>query len=416
MTEVPKIVRERLRIAELGRGSAQEHPEADVLTAFAEQALSQADRESVLGHLAVCAECREVIALAVRVPEAMPQGAETATETIATEAVREPVLLRPHRNWFAWANLRWAALAAGVAVAIFAVQLGLEHHGKPAGPVAVAKRADTSSASAGPAAQFASQPMPERSVQANAKAGEAKSNGLPASAKPASRMLAGRVGALAADKPAARVATPGKEETAPVVNSPASGAPGSANETVEVSTTSQEVSTLFGSDMVAQGQALSIERAKPALDETAAGEAVKKDAAAGRGPSASRASGMFATQAALPSAPTLKQGTAWAISAGVLQRSLDGGLTWQTALKGEHSWLCYATRGQEVWAGGSAGALQHSDDGGASWKEIAVSTQGQSLASDVIQIDLQDPAGIALTTANHQTWSSADDGKTWTKK
>jgi len=406
MTEVPKIVRERLRVAELGRGSTQEHPEADVLTAFAEQALSQADRESVLGHLALCADCREVMALAVPVPEVMPQGAETVPETIATEAVREPVLLRPRRSWFAWANLRWAALAAGVAVAIFAVQLGLEHHGKPAGPVAVAKRADTSSASAGPTAQFASESAPELSLQANEKAGEAKSNGLPASAKPASRMLAGRAGVLAANKPAARVTMPGKEETAPVVNRPASGAPGSANETVEVATTSQEVSTLFGSDMVAQGQTLSIERAKPALDDTAAG----------RGPSASRASGMFATQAALPSAPTLKQGTAWAISAGVLQRSLDGGLTWQTALKGEHSWLCYATRGQEVWAGGPAGALQRSDDGGASWRAIAVSTQGQSLASDVIQIDLQDPAGIALTTANHQTWSSTDDGKTWTKK
>ena len=102
------------------------------------------------------------------------------------------------------------------------------------------------------------------------------------------------------------------------------------------------------------------------------------------------------------------------IAAGVLKRSLDGGRNWQTALEGEHPWLCYATHGLEVWAGGQAGALQHSNDGGANWSSIPVTAHGQSLSSDVIRIDVQYPR-IGLTTSNNETWSSPDGGMTWGK-
>ncbi len=65
MTDVPKIVHSRLRAATPEREAMERaHPEADVLTAFAEQALSAAERESVLQHLTLCGDCRDVIALA----------------------------------------------------------------------------------------------------------------------------------------------------------------------------------------------------------------------------------------------------------------------------------------------------------------------------------------------------------------
>jgi len=157
---------------------------------------------------------------------------------------------------------------------------------------------------------------------------------------------------------------------------------------------------------MARGQALSVEKAKPPLDETVAGHAGKT--ATAHAPIA------FASLAALPPA-TLKQGTLWMISAGLLKRSFDGGRSWQTALEGEHAWLCYAAHEQEVWAGGRAGALKHSNDGGASWSSIAVIAHGQSLNSDVIRIDVQYPK-LALVTANHEMWSSSDSGNTWEKK
>src|SRR5208282_1428090 len=120
MTEVPKIVYDRLRAARPERAlpdralPERTHPDADLLTAFAEQALAATERDGVLEHLAFCGDCREVIALAL--PAADIVAAPIATET----AVRAtPVPAKSERNFltaFAWPSLRWAALAAGVAV------------------------------------------------------------------------------------------------------------------------------------------------------------------------------------------------------------------------------------------------------------------------------------------------------------
>ena len=66
MTEVPKIVHHRLRAVTPAREVLEQtHPDADVLTAFAEQALAAREREGVLQHLALCADCRDIVALAL---------------------------------------------------------------------------------------------------------------------------------------------------------------------------------------------------------------------------------------------------------------------------------------------------------------------------------------------------------------
>ena len=101
-------------------GPEQAHPDADLLTAFAEQALSAAEREGVLEHLALCGDCREVIALAL--PAVDIVAVPIAAESEAVRATAVPA--KAERSWlrivvwpkFAWPSLRWAALAAGVAV------------------------------------------------------------------------------------------------------------------------------------------------------------------------------------------------------------------------------------------------------------------------------------------------------------
>src|SRR5208282_3164862 len=127
MTEVPKIVYDRLRAALPDRaGPEQAHPEADLLTAFAEQALSATERDGVLDHLALCGDCREAIALAL--PPADIVTAPIATETEAVRAT--PIPAKSERNFltaFGWPSLRWAALAAGVALAASVL---LMHPGK----------------------------------------------------------------------------------------------------------------------------------------------------------------------------------------------------------------------------------------------------------------------------------------------
>ena len=70
MPEFPEFVRQRLEQAAGGN-----HPDANLLAAFAENALSQAERLHVLEHLGACAMCRDVAALAS--PPAAPSSAGT---------------------------------------------------------------------------------------------------------------------------------------------------------------------------------------------------------------------------------------------------------------------------------------------------------------------------------------------------
>lgn len=94
MEKVPQIVIRRLNVAT----PAGEHPDADVLTAFSESSLGSEQRSTVLEHLAACAECREIVALALP----------------ASEPVQE--LAPPSKvRWFTWPVLRWGFIAAGIA-------------------------------------------------------------------------------------------------------------------------------------------------------------------------------------------------------------------------------------------------------------------------------------------------------------
>jgi hypothetical protein len=101
MQNVPKIVRERLKAAT----SVANHPDADLLTAFAERSLPELERAIVLEHLARCEDCRDVLALAL--PSSEP-----------TQTVISPV----RGGWLTWPALRWGFVAAG---AIAIVSLGI---------------------------------------------------------------------------------------------------------------------------------------------------------------------------------------------------------------------------------------------------------------------------------------------------
>jgi len=93
MQNVPKIVRNRLQAAP----APVNHPDADLLTAFAERSLPDRERTVVLEHLARCGDCRHIVALSL--PE--------------VESVQATV--RPsHSGWFTWPVLRWGFVAAGV--------------------------------------------------------------------------------------------------------------------------------------------------------------------------------------------------------------------------------------------------------------------------------------------------------------
>ena len=116
MEKLPNIVRERLKVPAGG-----DHPDADLLTAFAEQALPEPERSRVLTHLSRCADCRDVVALAV-------------------PPVTDSVLDTTHpAPWFQWRVLRWGAAVACVVIVGSAVLLKREAMAPKSASIAVVR-------------------------------------------------------------------------------------------------------------------------------------------------------------------------------------------------------------------------------------------------------------------------------------
>jgi hypothetical protein len=93
MDRLKQLVSEGLRVQEQGP-----HPNADTLSAYAENALSRAEQQRVLGHVADCKNCRDILFLA------QPDSDET--QVVAA--------YRRARVWhFAF---RWGAVAASLVI------------------------------------------------------------------------------------------------------------------------------------------------------------------------------------------------------------------------------------------------------------------------------------------------------------
>src|SRR4051812_36825264 len=105
MAEAPKIphfMREVLRAQQAGLRSAGDHPDADLLAAFSENMLAQAERSSLINHLSSCEACREVVMLS--------QAADDTVKPVGS----------PAAPLFGWMSLRWASLAA-----VFVLTIGV---------------------------------------------------------------------------------------------------------------------------------------------------------------------------------------------------------------------------------------------------------------------------------------------------
>jgi hypothetical protein len=395
MTDVPKIAYHRLRAATPERDRLERaHPEADVLTAFSEQALSATERDGVLQHLAVCTDCRDVVVLALPAMDLTVAPAEAGSEEGRTS-----VPDKARTNWLAWANihwgrLSWAALAAGIAVAVLVVGPGMQHLTKPNPPIRSV--ANQTAAPDGP---------PALGTQAVSGSLAAREPGAKPEAADVTRQLS-------ADKSKGMKAVPAPSGTVAIE------AAKKKNEKVEAS---GAPTTLASNEGSADSRLMGIEEAPIRRSKPALGAEVNESAkTAGIGGSSAQAIAPLNgrnvnTLAANGAAANLKQSASWTIARGVLQRSLDGGQSWQTAVRAEHPLLCFANRGQQIWAGGPAGTLLHSTDGGTTWTTVSASFKDQPLSSDITHIEMRGLAGIVLTTENHESWNSTDGGMTWEK-
>ena len=88
------------------------HPDAESLTAFAEQLLPAPERDQILVHMATCSRCREVVFLA---------RTAAGEEQPAAVSLKAAVPAEPRAPWFRgwrWAWIPVAALAGFVGFAV----------------------------------------------------------------------------------------------------------------------------------------------------------------------------------------------------------------------------------------------------------------------------------------------------------
>jgi hypothetical protein len=441
MSDVPKIVRDRLR-AGVAEGT---HPEADLLTAFAEQVLPAAEREGVLQHLAACRDCREIVALSIPPMEAVGEP-KVAPEEVASAPATGHRAGPVRRNWFAWPNLRWAALAAGVVVVGSVLFLRPEKQ-SPAGMVNVGRQATEKAPAAATAQPASVPPEDQRSNQdlpamAQVTKPDSASSGKAHPAKPSEYAELRREPPLALAKNLVGSVADGKRTDSPESDKLAAKVPAApavagrvtgglaSTEQVEVTAeqadvTNQAVATdtqaaAVSGRLVARSEpplpineaaANKIEKAKPAAkEEKKQAEAISQELQMkGAYANSDRAYAMRKTR-------SKDAAGQWSIAQGALRRSLDGGTSWQTALQTDKPLLCFGERGSNVWAGGQSGTLFRSVDNGTTWTQVHPATKTESLAADIVVVEIRGPAEIVLTTNTGESWTTADGGNYWETK
>ena len=403
MEPLPKPVKQAL---ENLRQSAGPHPDADLLAAFQEGAVTARERERLLAHFAACAHCREVARLSLPAPESKQQVIVPAPSG--------------RRRWLNWASVAITTVVLGSVGVIYQV----EHHGSEQAKLS-ATRSDTSTPVINPGTPAAPAPPAERPAKATKTAPPSDKAG--AVARPPEPATA----AAALD----RHPTPLRQKTGPSAFSSA----GAEKKVPDfVAGGSQAAAQALSPSTVDRGP-----RRAPLAGEIAAAHSGANGEVSSRAPvtpsvtgghqsdsQATRSQAMKAmstpgeTQrktATLPHSPSAFDSAAparpqWRISpAGEVQRALAGS-DWQTVLAPAHTrFHVLAVVGNDVWAGGSEASLFHSVDGGANWTRVALPTN-EPATPTITRITFDDALNGTVDADNATTWATADGGRTWSQR
>ena len=439
MKDVPKFVRQRM-VQPVGG----DHPEANLLAAFAEGGLTGREREQVLLHLGKCATCRETLVVA------MPE--------IAAE---HPHAAPSGTRWLRWPMLRWAGVGAAVVVVAAAVVIQSSRRQAEMPKISVAAPAAKSEQAKQPpksaaadeiapvladrvsrkeaaidrdarakvklradikkdtaAGKLAAAPPPpgppvleaNKLATSNAPAQSQAATESYTAAQPAKVQLPGSAPAGAKPAGVAGVVAMEQKQQQPTAPVP------SANETVEVAAESGVVQMQKAKSQD-RGQSdldgMKAARARPAANARATTAGVSASVTGG-------ASQISPDSAAVNVAPTMKAALAvaphWRLSSqGALERSTDAGRTWQLVRVAAPppTLRSFSALGHDIWAGGAGGALYHSADNGRTWARVTVKAGNVVLSSDIVRVEFTDAQHGALMTVAGETWTTSDAGLTW---
>jgi hypothetical protein len=444
MENLPNIVRERLKVPAGG-----DHPDADLLTAFAERTLPENERSRVLTHLSRCSDCRDVVALA----------APPATDPVSIDTARRV-------PWFQWKVLRWGAAVACVVIVGSAVLLKRDAMAPKSASLAVAREEQQAEqlsyersdrvADVSPRSNMKGSVSSAMRAETDKDAGRFRDRALKAAVSPklpaappppaqARSMLdekkqvavgGGGLGAAAAT--GAFVAgnkVHGAEGwaavPAPLVAETKKGAPesraptdlavlGKSTETVQLQTSAAAAAPASVPAPTVDNELSADKREAPGKAKTAIVAMPSLVESESYSVASNQATRSEETAAQKMDRAKLRRSlvSRWTISAdGQLQHSIDAGQTWQpVTVANKASFRALSANGPDIWVGGAAGLLYHSRDSGFSWTQVKPSFAGTNLSADISAIEFTDILHGKITTANGENWITEDAGQTWRKQ
>lgn len=459
MPELSNLLKDRLSRA----GRPEVHPDADLLTAYAEKALPATERTQVMEHLSWCSQCRDVVFLTM--------------EPAAEEAAVIAVVPARRRRWFLTPQFGMLAAVCAMAVGIGLVvrvqtanqnaseksrvqEAKAAQPGVSAGvlgqePGAGDSRAKDSeieirdskaagAATSGSAQTASAGKKPERAVSNMpqvASIAPARSDyvnlQLFATASDASFQNTNGSGDLPsapAPAPAANTLTQAKiltrEQSITLADLPGDAGKQNQNVLTLYQPRAGRQSASFADKLVDLGRHVHAKRLGPAISQDAARSfAMATPLPANNALDAADA--LAAKPSAKSESPGLKESSAfsanglrgrsndqdmgspqWKVDHGKLLKFEDGRGYVEMAGTAGLEFSVVTSSGAEVWAGGSHAALIYSNDAGATWEKI---TLGDSASGTVVSI-VMNGSSVTVKTSANQTWSSQDDGKSWQVK
>ena len=400
------------------------HPDAESLTAFAEQLLPATERDQILAHMATCSRCREVVFLS--------QKAAEEDHPHAVAAVKEKPTKRrdPWFHGWRWAWVPVAALAAFVGVAV------LQHFRHPAESTQVAtntsatdalqKMGPTSTASPKTAPSADSAAVKSESLQSTRQAAKRDdvSRQVAKDVKPLEEKKSVERNELAAVTGGASVALAPKPSEGSIhgtisarAKASAIGGPAAANQFQQQNLEQQNLAqqNLAQQNSMLKAQNVPADADNKGVQPRAAQRATSETVTVQADKSEPLPTPAPASAAPVFSIPLTDEYDGSLSSAGSKQKAIR-----KITLPSGLGVLASASEASRIVALDTAGALFLSEDGGKKWQTIQTQWTGRAMLVRTRPVGtdggaLRAPQTVRFELVNDklQTWFSYD-GKTWT--
>jgi len=341
--------------------------DADTLAAWTDDALTEAERKAVEAHAADCARCQALLAAMIA--------------TNPEPARKAPRAWRPSLGWL----IPLTAAAAAALVWITVPQRpSLRQQSQPA---------DVAEATGPPASASASAPAATPSSASSSAAESASASAdLKAERAAVPQVTGTRQSSAAAQSPEGPSANQANAEAAvpapPIAPPVIAGAPAAGDTSTEAKTAAPS---------------------RPSASQTPT-VAESTSARAAHAPLRTEAHAFLG--AAMPVIVSSNPASRWRIvNGGAVQRTSDGGSTWQTQQTGVNETLAAGSSPSPsvCWLVGPRGIVLLSTDD-RSWRRVAFPEE-----ADLASVSAADAQTATVTTADGRTFTTSDGGRTWAR-